>query len=73
MGCLYEEVMSHAENNYDNKNIAWDTVCECYNRQEIEKAIGKAMSVRGAIANVSKYFGLKNYAERRNEMEAEIF
>lgn len=66
---LIVTVTNHAYANYERDG--WDIVVECYSTEEIDKAIGHATSIPGAIRNVRQTFKLHH--QRRKEAHSEIF
>lgn len=68
---LVEAVKAYARDHYETGG--WDVVIECHSDAEIAGAIGKAKTVKGAIANVAKAFALRAFDSRRKDVMGEIF
>jgi len=67
---LLKAVRAYALDHYEQ---GWDVLIECHSDAEIIEAIGKAKTVKGAIANVSRNLGIKVFASHRRDIEGEIF
>jgi hypothetical protein len=66
---LVEAVKDHALAHYNDGG--WDVIVECYEDAEIAAVIGKARTVKGAIA---KFRGAVDiYAEREADAEISAF
>lgn len=68
---LLAAVKAHATKNYGRDG--WDYLIECHDDSEVLAAIGKATTLRGAIANVRREFALGLHNEMRQSVRAEIF
>lgn len=64
---LIAAVRAHAEENYGQ---GWDIVVECYDDAEIAEVIGRARTVKGAIAKFAPMIDV--WGDRRAAAEAEI-
>lgn len=69
MDTLLQQVKDHALRNYERDG--WDYLIECYSDDEVLAAIGKASTLRGAIANVRREFALGLKAEMRQSVQNE--
>lgn len=68
---LVHLVKAHAYKNYSKDG--WDFLVECSSDEEILAAIGKATTLRGAIAKVREEFGLALKDEMRQSVRNEEF
>ena len=68
---LLEMVKDHAVRNYEKDG--WDILIECYEDNEILKAIGRSKKKSGAIWAVQTNLGLKLQDEARREVMHEEF
>lgn len=63
-------VMTFAYANYEN---GFDTLIECYTKEEIIAAYGDATTVKQAIQNIDENLGISIYEANRKEIQATIF
>ncbi len=68
MNDLVEAVKTHALDHYTD---GWDEIVECFTDEEIAEAIGKARTVKGAIAKMAVIVKIRN--ERRREVQSTIW
>jgi hypothetical protein len=69
MDKLIDAVIAHAEANYGKGG--WDSIVECWTRDEIAREIGTCVSERGAIQKMGRF--AKSFGERRAEVVREIW
>lgn len=67
---VYDAVMAYAIKNYDN---GWDTLVECYSREEVISAMEDATTTKQALQNVDENLGIKLYDEVRKDIQATAF
>jgi hypothetical protein len=65
---LIAAVRAHAEANYDAGG--WDVVVECYDDEEIAEVIGRARTLKGAIAKFATVIDV--YSDRQAAARSEI-
>lgn len=58
---------------HENYEHGWDIVVECLNDEEILEFMGNAKTLKGALRNIDKEYGVKLHYERRLEIEGTIF
>ena len=68
---LLTAVKDHAYKNYSKDG--WDFLVECHTDEEVLEAIGRADTLRGAIAKVRAKFALGLHAEMRQSAMNEAF